>query len=403
MLLVIHFEGKAQENATIAKIEFQMAEESFEKKQYEEAREHIKKVESILKTQSPKTMYLDIICFSEILKINSFVFGRQITQIKTQTNNLKSFIDEANTYLSKYVDISPEEKVKEIYTLKNTAQKQYEIGKNVSIKLEKTKDSLLSSFQTLVVDSNKVYDANFTNKVKLLIEKFQPGDDFREALADIDHPRSAEMKDKMLSMMSKFSFYKNQMNKLENTDRPLSKHFREFLDDFNKKQLAPFNYMCHAGNLDYLRSRYSYKGIPLNYLKLRSTNLVGLKLDKEIQLGRDKLSIYLNTVYTDESGKIIAIYYDLQPTKNIVNDFSTWIGKKSDWGYNLVLDGYKENTFDWYFNQLSIRVSYSEITVNSVVKPKAYLLLTYTDKDVATLANWEYYFLNNKMYFVEFN
>lgn len=56
---------RAQTEETIAKIEFQMAEEAYEKKQYAEVREHIKKVEELLKKQNPKTRYLDIIAHSK--------------------------------------------------------------------------------------------------------------------------------------------------------------------------------------------------------------------------------------------------------------------------------------------------------------------------------------------------
>lgn len=130
---------------------------------------------------------------------------------------------------------------------KNTADKTevdpkgtsyyYNLGKNISIKLEKIKDFLQKGFQNLVVDSNKVYDAIFSEKVKILVEKFQPGDEFREALTDIDHPRSPEMKENMLSKMLKYNLYKNQLIKVQNSERPLSRNLKDFLSDCNKTSI----------------------------------------------------------------------------------------------------------------------------------------------------------------------
>jgi hypothetical protein len=142
---------------------------------------------------------------------------------------------------------------------------------------------------------------------------------------------------------------------------------------------------------------------PLTYLKTRSTNFLSIKIDKELKIVKNKFEINLKTVYTNEVGKIIAVFYDIPLTQNAVSNFTSWIGRKRDWWYDLALDGYKEQISDWYFNQNSIRLGYSEITVKCSVKPQAYLLLAHTDISEATLTKWEYTFIDNKMYFIEFN
>jgi hypothetical protein len=393
----------AQENGTIAKIEFQMAEEAYEKKQYAETREHIKKVEDLLKQQTPKTRYLDIMAHSKILKLENFTFSDNNLGIQKDLDQLNLFFVSSNDFIKKYSNIIPEEKTKEIYQLNILVSKSIESGKKVFEALNKYKIDIFEKYANFTVDSNKTYDIQFTKKVGMLVDKFRPGTNFIDALYEIDKINSTGLKDKLLNKLTGKGSVNNFILPQQNTEQLLSNPYREFLQSFKNEKVADFVYPDNDDKPERANQygAYDYKNFALTFKQVRSTYLSPLKFDKIVKLEDFKVEPSIRKIFIDESNIISAVYLDF-PVKKVDNelnkDFISWMGGAP---LKYVSPNGLFIRYTWYLNNLTIMFGYRKKYKDyDGALSDMFILVTHTDKKMSKLYDPIRYNFENRIYTV---
>lgn len=381
---------RAQTEETIAKIEFQMAEEAYEKKQYAETREHIKKVEDLLKQQNPKTRYLDIIAHSKILKLENFTFSDNNLGVQKDLIQLGIFYSSSNDFIKNFANIVPEEKTKEVYQLNISVGKTQEEGKKILAELDRQKGLALDSYAKLIVDSIIKYDIQFTEKVGMLIDKFSPGVNFAQALYEIDKPTTTGFKNKILDKLSGRATSNNLNLPSQNIEQLLSNPYKDFLQSFKAQKYDNFVYPDTElePKIDNQFAVYTYKGLPLTYKQVRSTYFSTLKFDKIVKLEDFKVEPSIRKVFVDESNVISAVYLDF-PIKKVDNDlkkdFISWMGGTP---VKYVSSNGLAYRYSWYFNNLTIMFGYHQKYKDyDGLFSDMYILVTHTDKKMSTLLN----------------
>lgn len=395
----------SQPNEKIAKIEFQMAEEAYEKKQYAEVREHIKKVEELLKQQNPKTRYLDILAYTEILNVNNIVFENNAKSIQSQVNQINLYVGEVNTFINKYANIVPEEKIKQVYQFQLNAKKVADQGQNLIMKLTNRKNEIRQQFVNYTTDSNKKYEPDFIEKVNMLTEKFRPGQSFTEALRDIDNPKPSQLKSKMLSVMNSIKPLTSKQAPKQQDAQSLSAVYRDFLLEFNRKSPEPFKFPItnFMSSTNKMMDFYVYKNIPFTYSRVRSTNLSTLKINREVHLDKFKLDPSLQKVFVDEHDIIVAVYMSFPYAINVEKEFISWMGRKHDASRWIHENERKDDIYQWEYNEMTITFGYTEYLASNRKIPTSYILITNTNKKSSTLSSWDYFFVDNKIFYIDLN
>lgn len=411
LFFLLPFLSMSQANATIAKIEFQLAEEAYEKKQYAEVREHIKKVEELLKQQNPKTRYLDILAYTEILNIKNIDFGNTLKTIQSQIDQINLYIGETNAFVNKYANIVPEEKIKQVYQFYISAKKNAEQGQSLIIKLNNRKNEIRQQYDSYTIDTNIPYETYFTEKVNMLTDKFRPGQSFTEALRNIDNPKPSELKSKMLSVMNSIKPSANKQAPKQQDEQSLSAVYRDFLLEFNRKAPEPFKFPItnFISSANKTMDTYVYKNIPLTYSRVRSTNLSTLKFNREVHLDKFKLDPSVHQVFVDEDDIIAAVYLSFPYAINVEREFISWMGKNSDYSRRTKHTMNKENIvnndniYEWFYNDLTITFGYTEYHVSNRKIPTSYVLITNNNKKSSKLPQWDSFILDSKTYYIELN
>ena len=387
LFFMLPFISISQPNETIAKIEFQLAEEAYERMQYAETREHIKKVEDLLKQQNPKTRYLDIMAHSKMLKLENFTFSNNNLGIQKDLDQLNVFFVSSNDFIKTYSDIVPEEKIKEVYNLNKLVSKSIEVGKNVLQALNKHKRDILEKYANLTIDSNKSNDIQFAKKVAMLASKFRPGTNFVDALYEIDKPSQTGLKNKKLEKITGKGIENNLILPQQNSEQLLSNPFKDFLKTFNQKKFDKFIYPDEGETYtlpsEYQYEKYFYEELPLTYHKVRSTNMSTLKFDKTVELNGIKPDPTIKNIFVDENNIISALYLTFPDKKfenKLQNEIISWMGGMPKiFNFN---DTDRPHYY-WYLNDLTIIFGYTKRSYFTYTD--MYILITHTDKKMSIL------------------